>query len=59
MFCSVLHLIEGKKRKEKGGAEKARMKKKWMLEERASKWLKITDLFRNNQTSTRDAGELT
>ena len=35
------------------------MKKKRMLEESASKWSKITDLFLNNQASTSDAGELT
>jgi len=51
--------MEGKKKKEKGGPEKARMKKKRMLEESASKWSKITNLFRNNQASTSDAGELT
>ena len=51
--------MEGKKRKEKGGGEKARMKKKRMLEESASEWSKITDLFRNDQASTSDAGELT
>ena len=39
--------MEGKKRKEKGGAEKARIKKKRMLEGEASKCSKITDLFRS------------
>ena len=59
LFCSVLHLMEGNKKNEKGGPEKARMKKKRTLEESASKWSKTTDLFRNNQASARDAGELT
>ena len=48
--------MEGKKRKEKGGAEKARNKKKRMLEEGASQCLKITDIF-NNQASTSGAGK--
>jgi len=39
--------MEGKKRKEKGGPEKARIKQKRMLVESASKWAKITDLFQN------------
>ncbi len=47
--------MEGKKRKEKGGAEKARIKKKRMLEEGTSKWSKIMDL--SNQASTSGAGE--
>ena len=51
--------MEGKKRKEKGGAEKARIKKKRMLEDSASNMSKITDLFRYNQASTSDAGEQT
>lgn len=42
--------MEGKKRK--GGAEKARIKKRRMLEEDASKCTKITDLFRNPKPST-------
>ena len=45
-------------RKEKGGAEKARIKKKWMVKEDATKCSKITDLFRS-QASTSRAGELT
>ena len=51
-------LMEGNKRKEKGRAEKARIKKKRMLEGDASKCSKITDLFRS-QASTSHAGELT
>ena len=48
-LLAVLTLpMEGKKRKGKGGAEKARMKKKWMLEEDASKCSKITGLFLNH-----------
>ncbi len=46
--------VDGRQ-EEKGGAEKARIKKKRMLEEGASKWSKITDLF--NQASTSGAGE--
>ena len=41
--------MEGRKRKEKGGAEKARNKKKRMLEEGASKYFKITDVFKCSQ----------
>ncbi len=43
------------RQEEKGGAEKARIKKKRMLEEGTSKWSKTTDLF--NQASTSGAGE--
>ena len=50
--------MEGKKRKEKGGAEKARIKKKRMLEGDASNCSKITDLFRS-QALTSCAVELT
>ena len=51
-------MMVGKKRKEKGGAEKARIKKKRMLEGNASKCSKISDFFRN-QASTSRSGELT
>ncbi len=47
--------VDGRQ-EEKGGAEKARIKKKRMLEEGASKWSKITDL--SNQASTSGAGEI-
>ena len=43
---------------EKGGAEKARIKKKQILEGDASKCSKITDSF-GSQASTSRAGELT
>lgn len=56
-MVAVLHMMVGRMRKEKGSAEKARMKKKRMLEE-ASKCSKITDLFQN-QPSTSDAGKVT
>ena len=49
--------MEGKKRKEKGGAEKARNKKRRMLEEDASQCLKITDIF-SHKASTSDAGRV-
>jgi len=42
--------MEGKKRKEKGGAEKARMNKKRMLEESVSKW-SIIHLFIYSETT--------
>ena len=58
LLLLVVALMEGKKRKEKGGAEKARIKKKRMLEGDASKFSKITDLFRS-QALTSCAGELT
>ena len=58
MLLLVVALMEGKKRKEKGGAEKARIKKRRMLEGDASKCSKITDLFRS-QALTSCAGELT
>ena len=58
MLLLVVALMEGKKRKEKGGAEKARIKKRRMLEGDASKCSKITDLFRS-QALMSCAGELT
>ena len=51
MLLLVVELMEGKKRKEKGGAEKARIKKKRMLEGDASKC--------SSQALTSCAGELT
>ena len=58
MLLLVVALMEGKKRKEKGGAEKARIKKRRMLEGDASKCSKITDLFRSQAlTSERELTE--
>ena len=45
MLLLVVALMEGKKRKEKGGAEKARIKKKRMLEGDASKMMLKNNRF--------------
>jgi hypothetical protein len=51
----VVALTEGKKRKGKGRAEKARIKKKRMLEEDASKCSQITDLFRSQKSGINES----
>ena len=54
----VLKVMDSKKRKEKGGPKKARIKKKKTLEEDAAKCLKITDIFRFRALSKDTAGEM-
>ncbi|XP_041836765.1 uncharacterized protein LOC121652114 [Melanotaenia boesemani] len=53
---SSMESTTNKKRKEKGGAEKARDKKKRNLDDEAAKCHKLTDMFRSSSSSSSASG---